>query len=173
MPRDSSLTGGTRDVNPQFLSIRAVQTGTDVTFSAQIPLPIQRLPTGGKAQVVEVLKVFFEVGTNPPQDNGIVITLSTRDKGVAARANWGDPQVFAQWTTSAQFVTTGGVNRVEPFQLDLTDGAGHGLLIGTDSIFVQVYSSTTGLSNEADIKILYRFKNVPVTEYIGIVQSQQ
>jgi hypothetical protein len=56
--------------------------------------------------------------------------------------------------------------------LDLTDGAGHGLLIATDNIFMTVYSTNTGVANEVGCKILYRWKNVSVEEYIGIVQSQ-
>lgn len=61
----------------------------------------------------------------------------------------------------------------EPYHHDLTDGAGHGILIATDQIFVQMKSQATGTANSAYIKLCYRWKNVGLSEYIGIVQSQQ
>lgn len=59
-----------------------------------------------------------------------------------------------------------------PFVNDLTDGAGHGILIATDQLFLQIASNSTTIANEVAFKILYRWKNVPLSEYIGIVQSQ-
>lgn len=57
---------------------------------------------------------------------------------------------------------------------DLTDGAGHGVLVATDAIYLQIF--TTGVANTSEtgrFRMLYRFKNVSLAEYIGIVQSQQ
>lgn len=63
---------------------------------------------------------------------------------------------------------------------DLTDGAGHGLLVATDSIWLTQYLSiaaagsigfTSSIGTIAEI--IYRFKKVTLQEYIGIVQSQQ
>lgn len=64
---------------------------------------------------------------------------------------------------------------------DVTDGAGHGILVATDNIFVacnftvaSVFSTTADTaSGAASCNILYRFKEVALAEYIGIVQSQQ
>lgn len=60
----------------------------------------------------------------------------------------------------------------EPFVQDLTDGAGHGLLIATDNLYLGVDSEATGFAQSVQCKILYRWKNVSETEYVGIVQSQ-
>jgi hypothetical protein len=62
---------------------------------------------------------------------------------------------------------------MEPFCLDLTDNAGHGILIATDSIYGQVNSANTATTNTVYFKLLYRFKEVNLIEYVGIVQSQQ
>jgi len=62
---------------------------------------------------------------------------------------------------------------VRLYRKDFTDGAGHGFLIGTDSIFARLSSVATGIPNVANIRLLYRWKSVPLAEYIGIVQSQQ
>lgn len=63
---------------------------------------------------------------------------------------------------------------------DLTDGAGHGVLIATDNIYFTLYSTcsatgtaTTSVQANATLALLYRFKRVNLQEYIGIVQSQQ
>lgn len=62
---------------------------------------------------------------------------------------------------------------------DLTDGAGHGLLVATDNIWLtcQVGATAPGLaitvSGLVVLDIFYRFKKVTLQEYIGIVQSQQ
>lgn len=65
---------------------------------------------------------------------------------------------------------------------DLTDGAGHGVLVATDNIFLTLQTAATVVGASATITaatgfgecaILYRFKEVGLAEYIGIVQSQQ
>jgi hypothetical protein len=57
--------------------------------------------------------------------------------------------------------------------IDLTDGAGHGVLVATDSIFIG--AATTSYAGAATFyaRVFYRFKEVTLQEYIGIVQSQQ
>lgn len=62
---------------------------------------------------------------------------------------------------------------------DLTDGAGHGVLIATDSIWLTgfINGAVPDIGTTAAVnvyaEILYRFKKVSLQEYIGIVQSQQ
>jgi hypothetical protein len=64
---------------------------------------------------------------------------------------------------------------------DLTDGAGHGILIATDNIYLGVNASLSSFNlGDADpivggvsANLIYRFKEIGLSEYIGIVQSQQ
>jgi hypothetical protein len=63
---------------------------------------------------------------------------------------------------------------------DLTDGAGHGILVATDNIWLTgqlIVAAPGGISVIASgvvfCDIFYRFKKVTLQEYIGIVQSQQ
>lgn len=171
--RGDSLTGGTRDVNPQFLTFTASQSAADTTTSTQIALPIQRLPTSGKAQVMEVLKVFYN-GTAPlvETDSNLSIFLSTKNFSTTA-TTWSEPTVFSSYQRDVRITTSGMVETIEPWMQDLLDGAGHGILIATDAIYVQVVSSGTSVANVVRGKLLYRMKNVALPEYIGIVQSQQ
>lgn len=166
------LTGGTGDVNPQYLSILASQSAADTTTTTQVQLPIQRLPTGGRAQVMELLKVFFTASSLPEVDSLLTIALSTSSFGTTA-VTFSEPRVFALFSRQVILTTSGQAVADYPFTYDCTDGAGHGIIIATDSIYVQVASTTTGVANNARIKLMYRWKDVPLQEYIGVVQSQQ
>lgn len=62
---------------------------------------------------------------------------------------------------------------------DLTDGAGHGVLIATDNVWLTAWlnGAVPDIGTTAQLNVyaelLYRFKKVTLQEYIGIVQSQQ
>ena len=179
-----TLTGGTKDVNPQFMSVRVTQTAGDTTTSGSFGVPIQRVGpnTNGKAIIMEVLKVFFNMPSNgviaaAGETYDIVsVFWSTVDFATTATA-WSDPRVFAgcQKQRLGAFTAAGTFADTEENGLivqDLTDGAGHGVLIASDNVFMQV-SSSNGQTNAVDCKLLYRWKEVSLIEYIGIVQSQQ
>ena len=179
-----TLTGGTGDVNPQFLSDSAAQSGADTTTTSQLALPIQRIAANSPQQavVMEVLKiwaqlpVFGDVANVAETSKSLNIIFSTRNTGTTNQS-LADPAVFAVARTTQQGAwTAAGSYAYQEFPIvviDLTDGAGHGILIATDSIFIQVVSAATGNTNTAQFKIMYRWKRVSLAEYIGIVQSQQ
>lgn len=180
----NDLTGGTGDVNPQWLSDTAAQSAADTTTTTQLTLPIQRIASNspGQAIVMEVLKVFVQIPTFGSIASAAETTdtqnliFSTRNTGTTNQS-WGDPQVFAEARAIRQgaFTAAGtyGYQEYPLISMDLTDGAGHGILIATDQIFVQAISTGTGNTNTYQYKILYRWKRVSLAEYIGIVQSQQ
>lgn len=64
---------------------------------------------------------------------------------------------------------------MNPIEFDLTDGAGHGILVAVDKFYAQIHSTYVawGGTGGIDFKFLYRFKKVSLAEYVGIVQSQQ
>jgi len=130
--RTNNLTGGTKDVNPQFYtgSIReaAPTTWTNVEFV----LPINRLPTF----------IYF------------VFNLININKKIPNQGSYGKVHKAITCT-------------------DLTDGAGHGILVATDTFQVAIQSQGYVAAQVYGFKILYRMKTVGLVEYIGIVQSQQ
>lgn len=166
------LTGGTGDVSPQLLTMTVTQTAADTTTTAEQIIPVQRLPQGNKAQVMEVLKVYYDHNNTGEVDQTLNCFLTTASFGTTA-ITAAEPRVFSFFRKTVQLTTSGMYIEQFPFTHDLTDGAGHGILIATDSIFMQAVSATTGAANTFRIKILYRWKNVLLPEYIGIVQSQQ
>lgn len=168
-----SLTGGTRDVNPQWLTFSASQSAADTTTTTQQNIPIQRLPTAGRAQVLEVLKVWFENRNGVVEsDNTLQVFLTTKNFGTTAVLP-NEPTCLAFWKRQFLITTSGSSIQNEPMMINLDDGAGHGLIVATDAIFLQVQSSSTAVTNIVDCKIMYRWKNVSLAEYIGVVQSQQ
>lgn len=177
------LTGGTGDVNPQWLQWTITQSGADTTTTTAQPIPIQRLPDRGRAQVMEVLKVAITHTAMPVSASAaenidsISVYISTKSQGTTA-TSWAEPTVFAAVldSQSSAFTAAGtymSSRPTQPFIMDLTDGAGHGYLIATDNVFGQVTSGNTGATNSAIVRLYYRWKNVGLAEYIGIVQSQQ
>lgn len=175
MSNSESFTGGSGDLNPQYFNIKNfVQTGTDATTSITYSLAIDRLRGRGEfIGVLEIFRVYWyptTVGVNITWNRTYI--LSTKNNGTV-QAGAGDGTVIAEYTEGYQSATAVGIYpQVHPFVMDLTDGAGHGLLVATDSISLQCASTATNQTNGCDVKILYRYKNVPIQEYVGIVQSQ-
>ena len=55
---------------------------------------------------------------------------------------------------------------------DATDGDGHGILIVSPNIFVRMSSVSTGTTNSAAWKILYRVKYISQVELFGLLSQQ-
>lgn len=66
-----ALTGGTGDVNPQQLSWHIAQSGNDATTTLAITLPVQRLPSQARAQVLEVLNVKYDATSPTIPDSAV------------------------------------------------------------------------------------------------------
>lgn len=178
------LTGGTRDVNPQFLHGNLTLSAANTTTSVTLGTPIVRVgpQTDGQAVIMEILKIFcvmpvIDADAAAATVRNIALQFSTVNYGTAA-TGYDDPRTFAlfQRQTRNAFTAagTGLLDLTEdPIEQDLTDGAGHGILIATDNIFVQGSTSNQAAASGFNFKILYRFKRVSLIEYIGIVQGQQ
>lgn len=171
--RKDSLTGGTNDVSPQTLTVLVDQSAADTARSIEIPLPVTRIASDQAPTIIEILKVkYYNYSNYVETDNDIEVFLSTKDISTAARF-YGNAACFSAFGRAIRITTSGSWVNVEPFTDDLNDGAGHGILIATDKIFAYITSGSTGIANQVDVKITYRFKRVSVLEYVGIVQSQQ
>lgn len=173
-----TLTGGTKDVNPQWFKGYITESGADTCTEKEFQLPITRIPTASKVTIIEVLKiratnktdnVVPEIAT-AIQD--IMIAFSTASHGTTpVKPDTGDVFGYLRQSTLALTSGIGTYNGV--MEQDLTDGAGHGILIATDKMYVQLDSLATTKTLSFSIEMLYRFKTVGMREYVGIVQSQQ
>lgn len=179
-----ALTGGTGDVNPQYMHGVVTLKATDTITERAFNTPVVRIPKTGRATIMEVLKIFWlpeiwESSVATRHRLSQVISFSTIAQGETALTTFDQPNCFAAFAVEKEcaFTATGSMNGYSqrgPLVYDLTDGAGHGFLIAGDRIFVQCDTAEcTPAVYIFPFKILYRFKNVSLTEYIGIVQSQQ
>lgn len=184
-----ALTGGTGDVNPQFL-VSPVSFSTAGT-ATQVVLPTQRLPAANRAQVLEILKIFIALPTQnftgqtvtatlAAALNSIRLTLVSRNPGTNIPAI-NDTSIIADWWAPLGLVYAGaagvytnqGSGGNQDFVIDLTDGAGHGYIVGTDSVWAVGTSNVTfGTAPQAAVRIMYRWKDVSLAEYVGMVQQQ-
>lgn len=179
--RRDTLTGGSKDVNPQYMNLSVTETGADTYTQVTFPIPIQRLQNAGRAQVMEVLKVLFNVAdwaTSAAGQTASSALVQLTTKSFAAAVNLAEPTCFALFdkSQSGAFTAAGTYQMSRPYEpavFDMTDGAGHGILIASDNIFMAVSSTSTGGAIAAQVKIIYRWKDVSIQEYVGIVQSQQ
>lgn len=165
-----NLTGGTGDICPQWFRVVATQSAADTCTETSFVIPITRIPSSSKVTIMEVLKIFL----NPKQNFILPVTTSYVSAGIFT-STVGDTQAYADNPSCLAMLhaehTTGG-SSPNSVEVDLTDGAGHGVLVGTNTLYVQIASNGTSATNSMCISILYRFKSVGLKEYTGIVQSQ-
>lgn len=183
----NELTGGSRDVNPQTMLLQSANmTAADTTFVSSTGLPIPRLPISkGRSLVMEIIAVDlflldtgFVAGTTTITSLAVTTNPNTNDLSIVNNVGlgfFGDPRTLIQWTRTNQSVgsqdSSGIYDNIKHF--DMTDEAGHGILVATDNLFLAISSSGTASTGNGAAKITYRFKDVALEEYIGIVQSQQ
>lgn len=173
-----SVTGGTGDVKPQLLTFSLTQSAADTATTGEFPTPVPRAAfQQDKAQVMEILKVFFfRVGQAPAEaDSSIGAYLSTNTPPATVTFLTAAQQsgTFAECVSRRLITTSGVMQWDDPVVIDLTDDNGNGYLVATDQVIMGVISSASGNANTVVAKILYRMVNISVYEYIGIVQSQQ
>lgn len=184
-----ALTGGTGDVNPQwfrFAADGALTIGAVVASVAQTPLAAFNNVPGNKAVVMEVLKVAFSAD---PTFTGVGLIVNqmyirmglfagTRPTTQLVSA-WSEPTCIAYigrsgTTTSSQSIDEN--QHPTSWEVDLTDGAGHGVLLGANTV-TWLHEVNTGAATVNSLPkscaFLYRFKEVSLQEYMGIIQSQQ
>lgn len=171
------LTGGTGDVNPQFLSMQITQTSNNSRIVVPITVPLDRYHINGqKVGAIEILKIFVDIAdTALPLAAGqfIAMQLATVNFPGAANLATGDPRVILTASYTCQLITSGADVFDAPLVYDFTDGAGHGIIMAVDTMYLSLITGTSwGGVATGSVKILYRYKNIGLSEYLGIVQSQ-
>ena len=175
--------GSRRDVNPQFMnSALLTQSGADTTTSLEIPLPVSRVPSATQSTIIEILKIWLSptllpaIASVTEVVDTLTVSISTVTGGTTAFA-FNDSRVLCQLLNSQRgaFTAAGTYSRLGEgiTMIDLTDGNGNGVLVASDSLFLQIVSTGTGVANSVSMKLLYRFKTVGFMEFVGIAQSQQ
>ena len=172
----------TKDDFPNFLSGDIIQPSPNTFATATINTPIPRLKTiGNKATVMELLYCdikFTNITLNSVNANVFFqMTLGSTQNQLL---RWSDTRVFLDWRVGVNEAPFGGTNvnhfihQGVPFRYQFQTLDGFGYLLAADSFKIAV-DSTNQSSNTAiiDFKLYYRFVDIPLSEFIGIVQSTQ
>lgn len=177
--RNSTLTGGTGDVNFQTMVMTNLQTAANTPSVIATPLPIPRLPTqDGKSIVMELLRADISVNDLTPTaaQSEVVVAITTNPNPPTGsfRALFADPRTVAIWRADEIFSTAAGFQYIFPIaRVDINDGSGHGFLVAVDNLTMVVISTGLAAPVEGLARLYYRFKAVALAEYIGVVQGQQ
>lgn len=178
--RWDQLTGGTKDVNPQWFRGYVTVTANSSTESS-FQLPITRIPTANKVTIIEVLKIQIAPKSGLATEavcaiGAYSIKFATASLGTTTAFHLDDPRVLAEFNETVLTSATGAMQAGTPgnYVMDMTDGAGHGILVASDKLYVQATcANVADLAGVMAFAIYYRFKTVGMREYVGIVQSQQ
>lgn len=180
----SSLTGGTGDVNPQLFKGRLATTTANQPISLAFINPVSKgiFAKTGLATVMEILKIWVKMGPYEAHADVAEVThtrrlaIGTKDHGIT-QIYMDEPDLILYHEDNyyGAFTAGGTYGAFTPsvFEYDFTDNAGHGILVASDYIYVQSDTDNFDATTTHMFSILYRFKNVSIQEYVGIVQSQQ
>jgi len=163
------------------LTLSAANTATELTLST----PIIRVGAdrSGEATIMELIKVWVNI---PAVDlDAAAATARNRQFSMSTTSSGATPAVvdldnprglcFLDHGVRNAFTAagTGIIDYNDVQEWDFTDGAGHGILVASDNIFIQANTAGWTAAAAFTFKLSYRFKRVSLIEYIGIVQSQQ
>jgi len=176
--RRNNNNNGRVDVFPNFLTGVVTQTAAEAFTTTQVNTPIPRIQTtrsGQKATVMELLwvEVLFPtivMGTITANYTlqmviGIVPTLILP---------FNNPRVFVEQRLDMHiFAASGGGITKQPLVYDMQSKDGHGFLLAAESFHVSLFTAGTAIVNKGEWRMYYRFIDIPLSEFIGLVQSTQ
>jgi len=142
-----SLTGGTHDVNPQVMNLQVTMSSNDAFTTVPVQMPINRLPgpAANSSIIIEILKVVWDTSLTIGSTAGTYSTiacLTTSPLTSLSDATKASPSMidFYQEVVLNLGAATSVITSISsaPTYHDLTDGAGHGLLVATDKIYLSI-----------------------------------
>ncbi len=160
-----------KDVFPQFMSFSVGETTANTFRSVRIQLPVARQPGAKKITVIELLQVIMAI-EGEEFANGDIWDVGLGFRNEATMPELSDPNLFYRTQRRITTITSGTAVTEEPSIQRYDTGGGKGFLLATDSIFAMVSSTSMAAAITAHFKLLYRFVEIGLQEFIGIVQQQ-
>jgi len=182
MPKRRRTVGSTKDDYPNFMSGIVTVPGNALSnfVTTRVQTPIPRLKVqGNRATVMELLWVDvdftggFPDGINNQLDFTMSIGAPPDSFGSGA---WSNPLVFAQvkyFSNAAAASSANGYPPISPFRYRMQSKDGYGYLLASDAFNVNTAAVFIQTQAQAHWKLFYRFVDIPLNEFIGIVQSTQ
>jgi len=165
------------DIFPNFMTGQVTQTADDAFTTTLVNTPIPRIQTsrsGNKATVMELLWVELMI-PNIKIDKALDVVTFQMVIGTVPNAiiTFNNPRVFMEKIWTAHFTVSGLFISEQPTVYNMQSTDGHGYLLASESFNVSLDSTGTGQINVAEWRMYYRFVDIPLSEFIGLVQSTQ
>lgn len=164
-----------QDNFPNYMSFIVTTSGTNVftSFRINTPIPRSQVVSGNRATVMELLWVewqpTFESLLDAFEESmqyGIFLGTPTVHEEIS------NPQSLISGELILLGLTAGGNMQAFPLRHNLQSADGYGFLLASDSFSAWLDSDGLAGTFSGHFRVYYRFVNIPVTEYIGLVQSQ-
>lgn len=178
------MTGGTGDVKPQFMTMAGAIAGAVDDYRVDVfQIPVVR-PRGENesATIMEMLSLDYYLSVenigdaaftaaafltqNTSRTSGDTATVGSFGQDVA------DPRTIGMVILNMTLTTSGSASTYYPVHVDLTDSNGNGILWANDTITLVSGNVANAAAGATIVKLKYRWVNVGLVEYLGIVQQQ-
>jgi len=168
------------------MSGRISMTGTNpefVTIRIATPIPRLKVSANNRATVMELLwlDVMYRGSPTNGVDNEKVFSISIGSPpSSGVDTTWDKPTTVAALraftignsSTSAEGSSTNALP-TGPLRYNFQAKNGFGYLLASDAFNVNMFTIGINAANDANWKLFYRFVDIPLQEFIGIVQSTQ
>jgi len=165
----------TVDLFPNFLSGDLIGAAGAGFATKQIFTPIPRLRTiGNRATVMELLYMDVDTNFNFGQADGEYTFQASTGSAPTAVQSWADPRVFVLIKQSSEGLPVAFIPTLKPWRFQFQTLDGFGYLLASDSFNVTFAALNQAVAPNVTIttfKLYYRFVDIPLAEFIGIVQS--
>ena len=162
------------DRYPQYITDSVVSSAANTWTQQTKPLPVNRVgsTSGNKTRILEIARVEFEVSdqTSTVDATGYRVYVTT--KSHATEPNFADPSVIVQDGNIVWFTTSGSGLYQRQKRIECETSDGYGILVATDNLYVSLKTTNWTAAATLRYKIWYRFVDVSLQEYIGMVQAQ-
>ena len=170
-------------MNPQILHFAIMESAPNTFTCYEWRLPIMKVGTkSDRAQTMELIKIFT-IGNIPD-----CAVLPGAPAHVRIGMKWGgepaawpafaDPtQILLDWSAS-ECTDTGAAGGHSAFAgsvrhcLDFTDGAGHGMILFVDRVWVYIEGAGNTNAKSVIVQLYFRFKNVGIYEFLSGLTAQ-
>lgn len=168
-----------KDQHPQWLRGRVEQSVINTFAQQPIKTPVVPDLGNGKSLVMNVLRIVIETSLSRMSDTvfaEIQAQLSTRfrtaigelsDVGIIINSYSGTRMLDTGATDGTVVAEYGTTKRT--MILDVSDGKGNGILIGSPEIYLCMDSTNESGVKNARVAILYNLKTVNAQELMGII----
>lgn len=156
------------DENPQFLRGYLLETAANTFTELKIGTGIPYTVAKGKSVVMEIHRVFFERAPGDSLAND-AMKMCVCSKKQSSMPLISDDGVIAKWNVVGIGASPTYLDLTK--QIDLTDGRGDGVLVGSKDLFCYLQGESQTAATFVAIAVEYTLKEVDTEELIGMIQG--